>query len=137
MHERTNVPPSLHGTEETIIAPGTQIKGDLHGTSDVRLDGTLQGNIVVEGNVFVGETGRVIGDVSAASIIVEGNVQGNIESAGKIHLGAAAKLKGNITSRGLSVKDGAWFEGRISDVKAEAQPPREPAMQYKEAPVHQ
>lgn len=136
MHDRKDAPPSLHGTGETIIAPGTQIQGDLRSTSNVRLDGTLQGNIIVEGNVYIGEAGRVIGDISAGSIIVEGDVTGNIESAGKVHLGAAAKLRGNIRSRGLSVQDGAWFEGRISDVKAETEPLQEPMTQYQEAPVH-
>ena len=79
MHDRKDVPPSLHGTGETIIAQGTQIQGDLRGASDVRLGGTLQGNIMVEGTVFIGEAGRVIGDISAGSIIVEGDVHGNIE----------------------------------------------------------
>ena len=137
MHDRKDVPSSLDGTGETIIAQGIQIQGDLRGTSDVRLEGTLQGNIMVEGTVFIGEAGRVIGDISAGSIIVEGDVHGNIESAGKVHLGAAAKLKGNISSRGLSVQDGAWFEGRISDAKAETEPLREPMVQYQEALVHQ
>ncbi len=125
------------GVTETTIATGIRILGDLQGRSNVRLEGTLEGDITVEGVVYVGDAGHVKGDISAASVTVEGHVHGNIECAGKVHLGGKAKLKGNIRSCGLSVQEGAWFEGRISDVAEETEPVRKSMTQYAEAPVYQ
>lgn len=125
------------GASTTIIASDILILGNLQGKTNVRLEGVLEGNITVEGFVYVGESGRVQGDISAASVVVKGQVHGNIESAGKVHLGAKAKLKGNIESCGLSVQDGAWFEGRISDAQVDEEPVQDSTTQYAEAPVYQ
>jgi cytoskeletal protein CcmA (bactofilin family) len=125
------------GVSETIIASDILILGNLQGKTNVRLEGVLEGNIHVEGFVSVGESGRVRGDISAASVMVKGQVDGNIESTGKVHLGAKAKLKGNIKSCGLSIQEGAWFEGRISDALEETEPGRDSTTQYAEAPVYQ
>lgn len=125
------------GVSETIIASDILILGNLQGKTNVRLEGVLEGNINVEGFVSVGESGRVRGDISAASVTIKGQVDGNIESTGKVRLGGKAKLKGNIKSCGLSIQEGAWFEGRIFDADEETEPVRESASQYTEAPAYQ
>ena len=40
-----------------IINNGTLIKGDITASGDFRLDGTLEGNIQLDGKLVVGDTG--------------------------------------------------------------------------------
>lgn len=49
----------------TIIAPGTEITGNIDSKGDIRVDGVLNGNISTTGKVIIGTAGKVNGDVQA------------------------------------------------------------------------
>ena len=46
-----------------IITAGTLIKGDITASGDFRLDGTLEGNIQLNGKLVVGDSGVVNGNI--------------------------------------------------------------------------
>ena len=69
---------------ETVIGPGIHIKGDLQGKSNIQIKGSLEGNIRLEGHVDIGPGGKLIGDISATTVVVEGAVTGNIEAREKV-----------------------------------------------------
>jgi len=63
----------------SVLGPGIHWIGDLHGTGGVRIEGTMQGDIVIKGLVVIGETGKVIcPELKAETVVVAGTVQGNI-----------------------------------------------------------
>jgi len=123
---------------ETLIGPGVHVKGDLQGKSNFHLRGTVEGNVLLEGRMVIADGGRLVGDISATSVIVEGELTGNIQATEKVQLGGNARMKGNIRSNCLSIQDGATFEGSVSDFST---PPvsREPrgdgALKMEEVPV--
>jgi len=43
----------------SIIAAGTVIKGDIECSGDIRIDGTLKGNVHASNKVFIGNEGLV------------------------------------------------------------------------------
>ena len=45
------------------ISHGTEIKGTIKAAGDFRLDGTLEGDIVLDGKLVVGENGVVRGNI--------------------------------------------------------------------------
>jgi cytoskeletal protein CcmA (bactofilin family) len=100
---------------ETVIGPGIKIKGDLNGTSNIMVMGTLEGNVQLDGRVVVGAGGVLVGDITATNVVVEGAVTGNIDAQGKVELGSRSQTKGNIQAGTLSIQEGAYFEGRVSD----------------------
>src|SRR5688572_27125949 len=57
---RPNQPSSPAAT--THIAPGAKITGEVNGTSDLVVDGELEGQVRLESNVTIGAEGRVQGD---------------------------------------------------------------------------
>jgi len=48
------------------LKKGTKIEGNLSSESDARIDGTIEGNVNVQGKVIIGETGKIIGDITCS-----------------------------------------------------------------------
>ena len=42
-----------------LLGIGTEITGDINSNGDIRIDGTLIGNIITKGKVVIGQTGKL------------------------------------------------------------------------------
>lgn len=98
--------------EVTIISPGVVIEGKLSSNGNVRVDGTIKGNVEVQGNLTVGEKGFISGDLNAEIITIGGKVEGIVRSKEKLVLETKSNLKGDIFTKVLVVEAGAFFEGK-------------------------
>jgi cytoskeletal protein CcmA (bactofilin family) len=95
-------------------------KGDLQGEEDLVIEGRIEGKITIkQGNVTVGEKGRVEADIEAASIHVAGLVKGNLTGADRVVLLESGRVEGNITARSVSLENGCHFKGSI-DMKSDS-----------------
>ena len=54
----------------TVLGPGINWKGDLRGKGGVRIEGALEGEIMIRGLVIVGETGRVTCETLKADTVI-------------------------------------------------------------------
>jgi cytoskeletal protein CcmA (bactofilin family) len=89
-------------------------RGELQGEEDLVIEGRIEGKISVkQGNVTVGERGRVEADIDAASIQVAGLVKGNLTGADRVVLLESGRVEGNITARSVSLENGCHFKGSI------------------------
>lgn len=95
----------------TIIATGTEIKGDISSKGDIRVDGTLAGNITTTGKIIIGPGGHVKGDIEAATADVLGRITGNIKVAELLFLKGSCEINGNIYTGQLQVDATASFNG--------------------------
>lgn len=95
-----------------IITKGTVIKGDVTSTGDFRLDGTLEGNIQLNGKLVVGDTGIVNGNILCMNANIIGTVNGNLSVKELLSLHATARVKGDILINKLSIEPGAVFTGK-------------------------
>ncbi len=95
-----------------IITNGTVIKGDITATGDFRLDGTLEGNIQLNGKLVVGDTGGVNGNVLCMNANIIGTVNGNLSVKELLSLHSTARVKGDILINKLSIEPGAVFTGK-------------------------
>ena len=95
-----------------IITAGTLIKGDLSASGDFRLDGTLEGNIQLNGKLVVGDSGIVNGNVLCVNANIIGTVNGNLSVKELLSLNATARVKGDILINKLSIEPGAVFTGK-------------------------
>lgn len=105
-----------------IITDGTLVKGDITATGDFRLDGTLEGNIQLNGKLVVGDSGVVNGNVLCQNANIIGTVNGNLSVKELLSLHATARVRGDILINKLSIEPGAVFSGKcrmIDEVKAQ------------------
>ena len=96
----------------TLIAAGTQLQGDIGGDNDLRIDGTITGNISTSAKIIIGPSGLVQGDIKAQHADVLGRVSGNISVTDLLQLRGSADVQGNITAAKLQIDPTATFNGK-------------------------
>ena len=122
-----------------IITKGTVIKGDVTSTGDFRLDGTLEGNIQLNGKLVVGDSGVVNGNILCLNANIIGTVNGNLSVKELLSLNATARVKGDILINKLSIEPGAVFTGKccmLDEVRKQQQLDAEQAAAEQAAVEH-
>jgi cytoskeletal protein CcmA (bactofilin family) len=117
------------------LGRSVMIKGELTGSEDLYVDGTLEGTIQLPGsNLTVGPNGRVRAGIHARGVIIEGKVDGDIEASERVELRKTAVLMGSIVTQRVVIEDGAYFKGGV-DVKKAAPAPIQPRPEMKHEPA--
>jgi cytoskeletal protein CcmA (bactofilin family) len=100
-----------------LISNGTDITGDIKSNGDIRIDGTLTGNLSTKGKVVIGPTGKVNGEVVCKNSEVSGVIEGKISVSQLLNLKASSRILGDIATAKLSIEPGAKFTGncKMSD----------------------
>ncbi|MBA7554937.1 hypothetical protein ES705_47577 [subsurface metagenome] len=94
-----------------LIGAGTNIKGHIDSTGDIRIDGTLNGNLRTKGKVVIGNTGMVKGEVHCKNSDLEGKVEGKILVQELLSLKSTSTILGDISAKRLAIEPGARFSG--------------------------
>ena len=97
---------------ETIIGRSTHINGQISGGGNIRIDGKVEGGISVSGAAVIGESGVIVGDIKANSLVVAGCVTGNVDVDGNLSIHATGQLVGDVRVRSLNIADGGVFNGK-------------------------
>lgn len=96
----------------TIIAAGTVLKGDISSNGDIRIDGSLQGNIQCQAKVVIGSNGSVEGDISGQQADIMGKVSGTIKVKELLQLKGGSFVNGNLYAGKLQIEPSANFNGQ-------------------------
>jgi len=94
-----------------LIGLGTEIHGDIMSNGDLRIDGSLVGNISSKGKVVIGETGKIKGEISCKNCDVSGIVDGKIIVSELLSLKSSAKIIGDMSTNRLAIEPGSRFTG--------------------------
>ncbi len=97
---------------ETIIGANTRFVGTLTSDGNVRVDGSVEGDIEILGNLIIGATGRVIATVKAQNVHVSGAVKGEVTATENLEISPTGKLWGDITTAALHIEPGGLFRGQ-------------------------
>jgi cytoskeletal protein CcmA (bactofilin family) len=99
------------GTSTSLIGAGTTMKGDITSNGDLRIDGTLVGNIHCSAKVVIGAGGVVQGDINGQQADIMGKVTGTIKVKDLLQLKGGSHLNGNIQAAKLQIEPSANFNG--------------------------
>lgn len=100
------------GSGTTLIGAGTTLKGDISSNSDLRIDGTIIGNIRSQSKIVIGASGVVEGDIEGNQADIVGKVSGNIRVKDILQLRGDCQVSGNIYATKLQVEPTATFNGQ-------------------------
>ena len=99
-------------TESTSnIGKGATITGDIETQGNIRVEGTVKGNITSKSKIAQGPASYVEGKVLALNAEIEGEIKGSVEVAELLILRPTAIIHGDITTNKLIVESGASFNG--------------------------
>lgn len=104
---------------ETVLGANSTLYGDLKSQANVRLDGTFEGTLEIEGNVLVGETAKITADIHAKNVAIAGAVRGNV-SGKKVQLLRTGRVWGDITATAIATEEGAFIDGKITMISHDA-----------------
>lgn len=100
---------------DTLVGKECSFKGNLEAPGGaLRIDGYYEGELHIGGDLIVGESGKVVGNLVARNIIIAGEVKGSIEARGRLELAPSAKVTGDSKMVTLVVEDGAYLQGLCS-----------------------
>ena len=96
----------------TLISSGTILRGNVKSENDLRIDGTIHGNVISSAKIVVGPTGFVEGNIEGVNADITGRVKGNISVKELLQLREKSNLEGNIIAAKLQVDPAAIFNGK-------------------------
>ena len=107
-------PPSAGEPVTSVIGQSIALKGQLSGSGGVRIEGSYEGEIALNGMLVIGESGKVTCEhVRANIVIVAGAVKGNI-SAEKVEIRKTGRVWGNVVTTTFTTDEGAFLRGQIT-----------------------
>ena len=113
MFKKNNQIKDLNQQEiSTIIGLGFTITGELKGKAVIRIDGTVIGNVNVEGGIVLGEKEMIKGDIQTDSAIIYGTVNGNVK-AQNLEIKKTGKVNGDIKTEAIEIEMGAQYNGKL------------------------
>ena len=99
------------GSSTSLIGAGTSMKGDITSNGDLRIDGSLVGNIHCSAKVVIGANGVVQGDINGQQADIMGKVTGTIKVKDLLMLKGGSIVNGNLQSAKLQIEPTANFNG--------------------------
>jgi cytoskeletal protein CcmA (bactofilin family) len=108
------------------IGKSVVIKGELNGSEDLTVEGSVEGKIELKQHVLtIGPNGRIKAEVFAKAVIVLGEVGGNITASEKVDIRDKGKVDGNIVAPRVAIAEGAHFRGSV-DMQPKPEAPKAP-----------
>lgn len=95
-----------------LIGVGTTIEGNVSSNENIRFDGILVGNLSTKGKVFIGQSGKVNGEIRCRNCEVEGVIEGKVVVEELLSLRAMSRLYGEMKTSKLAIEPGALFTGK-------------------------
>jgi cytoskeletal protein CcmA (bactofilin family) len=119
-----------NNNSKNVLNSDVELKGTLKFSGEMTFDGKLDGDIVSEGTLNLGDNAVIKGNINVNSVVMRGKVNGNVSAKEKIDIKTKAELFGDIRAPRLVIEEGVTFVGK-SDINpnkvAPTPPPAAPA----------
>jgi len=118
MFTNKNTSESLAPSSEstTLVAAGTELRGDLNFSGSLEIQGSIVGKIVGDdetAQIRILNGGSVLGEIWVPNVIVNSLIEGDIYASKHIQLAAKAKVEGTIYYSSIEIERGADIGGKL------------------------
>ncbi|TMC92289.1 MAG: polymer-forming cytoskeletal protein [Chloroflexi bacterium] len=97
-----------------MLGPRDRLIGELYIEGNLRVSGTLEGQIEATGDVDVTEAATVKASVAGREVNVSGQVNGAVVASKKLVIGRSGSVVGDVRVPRLVMQDGATLSGKVS-----------------------
>ena len=101
-------------TSVVMLGPRDRLIGELYIEGNLRVSGTLEGQIEATGDVDVTEAAMVKATVAGREVNVSGQVNGAVTASKKLVIGRSGSIVGDVRVPRLIMQDGASLSGNVS-----------------------
>ncbi|MFZ5895353.1 MAG: bactofilin family protein [Myxococcota bacterium] len=99
--------------EPSVIGRGTVVRGNVRGDSSLEIQGRVEGDVTVAGDVVLGEEAVVRGNITGAQLSIAGTVQGDLRGNESLLVERGARVVGDLSSPRIGVAPGALVRGNV------------------------
>ena len=96
------------------IDKNTILTGTINAKTDIRIDGTLDGDLITTGKVIIGKDAQVKGKLLCGNADIEGVFNGELTVSGILNLKKGSNVEGKVHIQKLIVESGATFNANCS-----------------------
>jgi len=89
------------------------VRGRVTGDGDLTIEGTLEGDVTVRGDLVIAEGGRATSTVEAHAVTLRGELDGDVKASGVVRIESGARVRGDVSGESFSLDEGAEFVGRL------------------------
>jgi cytoskeletal protein CcmA (bactofilin family) len=122
-------------TSVVMLGPRDRLIGELYIEGNLRVSGTLEGQIEATGDVDVTEAATVKASVAGREVSVSGQVNGPVVASKKLVIGRSGSITGDVRVPRLVMQDGATLSGNVSMGPVTATAPAAPSRAAETTPV--
>ncbi len=100
----------------TLIAPHTEVIGDIKFSDQLYVAGKVTGNVLADkegATVVISEEGCISGEVRVPNVVIAGLIEGNVYASHKVELAAQARVQGNLYYKLIEMQLGALVDGQL------------------------
>ena len=96
---------------KAYMGKDTVFNGSLNYDGTVRIDGKFEGKVITEDTLIIGESGHLMAEIHAGTVICMGRVEGTIVASKKVEIHSTSKVLGNIKSPAIDIELGGILDG--------------------------
>jgi cytoskeletal protein CcmA (bactofilin family) len=119
----------------TVIGRATRVRGRLTGAVDLEIQGFVEGDIAVGGDVTVDAQGMVGANVHGRRLRVRGAVRGDLVGDESVLLEQGARVLGDVRAPRVAIAPGAFVRGHVQTGEGDAPAARSGRAQPAARPV--
>jgi len=108
--------------EVTVIGRGTRVRGRVVGAASLEIQGHVDGDVSVEGDVTVDAEGLVGANVSGRRLVVRGAIKGDLSGSEAVVLEEGARVVGDVRAPRIAIAPGALVRGYVQTGSGEGRP---------------
>jgi len=98
---------------EAIIGRTTRVRGRVSGEGNLLIEGNVEGDIALTGDLTIAEGGRATSSIEAVGVTLRGELDGDVRASGVVRIEAGARVRGDVLGESVSLEEGAEFVGRL------------------------
>ena len=100
-------------SEPSVIGRGTVVRGNVRGDGSLEIQGRVEGDVTVAGDVVLGEEAVVRGSITGTQLTIAGTVQGDLRGNESLLVERGARVVGDLSSPRIGVAPGALVRGNV------------------------
>lgn len=97
-----------------IISAEVRVDGTIRGSGSLRVAGTVDGAIDLDGDLTIADGAQAEGSVTGRNVTVEGNVKGDVCAERTLVVSASGVVHGDVQAETLSIHPEASIKGHIA-----------------------
>lgn len=96
------------------IGGSTRVRGRIHGDGDLVVEGQVEGDVAIRGELTVAEGASLTSKaVEAQTVTIAGAFEGDVAATGPVRVVGGARVRGNLRGSSVSIDEGARYSGRL------------------------